>query len=255
MCRPAYSHILDVQELSVRLESSRAGRKDVALVQGVSLCVKPGEVLALIGESGSGKSLTCRAIAGILPTSMSVSARRLAFRDNRDLLVPSNQAAVRGGDIAMIFQDPISYLDPLQRIGHALVEVLRLDEPRCSPRELRETAKGLLQEVRIAEAGRVMRAYPHEVSGGQAQRIAIALALARKPSLLIADEPTSSLDATVQKEILRLMGDLVAARSLAILMTTHDHRVVRSFADATVVMHGGIARPQTLPSEALRDIQ
>ncbi|MFF7710954.1 ATP-binding cassette domain-containing protein [Pseudomonas sp. NPDC007930] len=232
-------NLLDVEGLHVRY----AGQAEDA-VEGVSFSLAAGETLALVGESGSGKSTTGFAVLGLLPAQAHVRASRLDFAGQA--LLGASEARlreVRGGGIGMVFQDALSALNPLLSIGEQVAEAVRLHLP-VSRAEARQRALGLLRQVRIAEAERRYDDYPHRLSGGMRQRVVIAMALAGEPQMLIADEPTTALDVTIQAQVLRLLADLQAERGLALLLITHDLGVVAEMADRVLVMRHGRALEQ-----------
>ncbi|MCI0158257.1 ABC transporter ATP-binding protein [Leifsonia shinshuensis] len=224
--------ILDVQGLRV---SSRDGS---ALVDGVSFRLDAGERLSLIGESGSGKSLTSFAITGLLPDGLSASgsvelAGVQVIGAKERALVP-----LRGRTASTVFQEPLTALDPLMRLGAQVAEPLRR-HLGLHGSALRDAVHAALEEVRLPDPERIARAYPHEISGGQRQRVAIAAALACRPRLLIADEPTTALDVTVQADILALLDSLVAERGMALLFVSHDLAVVSRLTERALVLRGG----------------
>ncbi|MDN4614470.1 ABC transporter ATP-binding protein [Leifsonia sp. F6_8S_P_1B] len=241
--------ILDVRNLRV---SARDGSP---LVHDVSFSLDAGERLSLIGESGSGKSLTSFAALGLLPEGLTASGSvelagvQVVGAKERDL-VP-----LRGRTASMVFQEPLTALDSLMRLGAQVAGPLRR-HLGLKGAALREAVLGALTEVRLPEPERIARAYPHEISGGQRQRVAIAAALACRPQLLIADEPTTALDVTVQADILALLDTLVAERGMALLFVSHDLAVVSRMTDRALVMRGGrvveegpLARLLTAPSD------
>ncbi|MBW4718010.1 dipeptide ABC transporter ATP-binding protein [Saccharothrix obliqua] len=207
-------------------------------VRGVTLSLAAGEVVALVGESGSGKTVTAMSLLRLLPATARPSGR--ALLDGRDLYAMSaaELRAVRGGRVGVVFQEPMSALNPVFTIGHQLVEAVRAHRP-WSARRARERALELLELVGLPDAERRLRAYPHELSGGQLQRVVIAMAVACEPALLIADEPTTALDVTVQAEIVDLLLDLRDRLDVAILLITHDMGVVAGLADRVAVMKDG----------------
>ncbi|MBN9631190.1 MAG: ABC transporter ATP-binding protein [Actinobacteria bacterium] len=224
--------ILDVQGLRV---SARDGS---ALVDGVSFRLDAGERLSLIGESGSGKSLTSFAITGLLPEGLSASgsvelAGVQVIGAKERALVP-----LRGRTASTVFQEPLTALDPLMRLGAQVAEPLRR-HLGLRGSALRDAVHAALEEVRLPDPERIARAYPHEISGGQRQRVAIAAALACRPQLLIADEPTTALDVTVQADILALLDGLVADRGMALLFVSHDLAVVSKLTERALVLRGG----------------
>jgi len=209
------------------------------LLRGVDLEIGQGEILGLVGESGSGKSLTCAAVMRLLGKRLALQGRIL-FEDRNLVDLPTEQmVALRGSEIAMIVQEPQSAMNPVQSIGRQLTETLRLGDRRSSRATLRQRARQLLAEVGMPDAERRLRAFPHQLSGGQAQRALIAMMLARGPKLLLADEPTTALDVTVQAQILALLRRLRAERGTAILLVTHDLGVVAETCDRVAVMYGG----------------
>ncbi|UFN47607.1 ABC transporter ATP-binding protein [Roseomonas sp. OT10] len=207
-------------------------------VRGVSLTLGR-EKLGIVGESGSGKSVTGRALMRLLPGSAHVSAKALRF-GGTDILAASEQEMrrLRGGRIGLILQDPKFSLNPVIPIGRQIAEALR-QHKRLGRGEARDAALALLESVRIRDPRRVLDSYPHEVSGGMGQRVMIAMMLAPEPDMLIADEPTSALDSTVQAEILRLIGELVDSRGMALMLISHDLPLVSHFCDRIVVMYAG----------------
>ncbi|QKV80260.1 ABC transporter ATP-binding protein [Amycolatopsis sp. Hca4] len=216
---------------------------DVEAVRGVGYEVAAGEVVAVVGESGSGKTVTAMSLLGLLPPTARVTGR--AELAGRDLyaMTPSELRAVRGGEVGMVFQEPMSALNPVFTIGDQLVEAIRTHQPLAAP-AARERAIELLTLVGLPDPRERFRSYPHELSGGQLQRVVIAMAVANEPKLLIADEPTTALDVTVQAEILELLRDLRSRLGTAILLITHDMGVVADLADRVVVMHDGVVVEQ-----------
>ncbi|MFJ4941640.1 MULTISPECIES: ATP-binding cassette domain-containing protein [unclassified Streptomyces] len=229
--------LLEIDHLSVdfRLESSV-----VHAVQDVSLHVRAGETLAVVGESGSGKSATALSVLRLNPSPPCVYTGGEIRFDGRDLLKLSEKelGRVRGRDIAMVFQDPMTCLDPLQRVGAQVAEVLRL-HTGISRAEARKAALAALDEVGIPDPAMRYRQYPHELSGGLRQRVMIATALVTRPRVVIADEPTTALDVTVQRQILDLLVSLQDKRDMAVVLITHDLAVVAETADRVVVMNKG----------------
>ncbi|WP_020659817.1 dipeptide ABC transporter ATP-binding protein [Amycolatopsis benzoatilytica] len=225
--------LLSLRDVSIRF----SGAAGATAVREASFDVHPGEVVALVGESGSGKSVTALSLLGLLPDTATVTGSAvLAGRDLYTLDGPALRA-VRGGEIGMVFQEPMSALNPVFRIGTQLVDAVRAH--RTVPRaQARARAQELLELVEL-DARRVLRAYPHELSGGQLQRVVIALALIHEPSLLVADEPTTALDVTVQAGILQLLRSLRDRLGTAILLVTHDMGVVADVADRVVVLREG----------------
>ncbi len=231
------THLLTVENLSVTIPSSAGA---VRAVDRVSLALERGRTLALVGESGSGKSMFCRAVMGLLPRSAVVpGAARVTF-DGRDLggLPRRELAAIRGREIGVVLQDPLSSLNPVIPVGRQIAEPMRYHLGLSSARA-RERAVELLAAVGIPQPEERLGAYPHQLSGGMRQRVAIAMALACEPKLLIADEPTTALDVTVQAEILNLLGRLQRERNMAMVLVTHDLGVVAGRAHETAVMYAG----------------
>ncbi|TDT21917.1 peptide/nickel transport system ATP-binding protein/oligopeptide transport system ATP-binding protein [Streptomyces sp. BK208] len=229
--------LLEIDRLSVdfRLESSV-----VHAVQDVSLHVHAGETLAVVGESGSGKSATALSVLRLNPSPPCVYAGGEIRFDGRDLLRLSEKelGRVRGRDIAMVFQDPMTCLDPLQRVGAQVAEVLR-HHTGMSRAEAKQAALEALDEVGIPDPALRYRQYPHELSGGLRQRVMIATALVARPRVLVADEPTTALDVTVQRQILDLLVTLQHKHDMAVVLITHDLAVVAETADRVVVMNRG----------------
>ena len=226
--------ILSVTNLSV---TTTAGQR---IVEDLSLDLAPGEILGLVGESGSGKTVACRAIMRLLPHgAMQISGGRVTLK-GRDLtdLSEKGMQQVRGGEIGMIFQNPTAHLDPVMRIGAQIAEAVRLHEG-LSRRDARLRAIEALQQVGIPDPAARVDAFPHEFSGGMRQRAMIAVALACNPTVLIADEPTTALDVTVQAQILRLLMELRDKRGLSIILITHDLGVVAQTCDSIAVLYGG----------------
>jgi len=212
----------------------------VRAVDGVSFSVEQGETLGIVGESGSGKSVTCLSLMGLIPQPPGrVTAERAAFAGT-DLLqsAPRVVRGLRGRKIAMIFQDPMTSLNPYLRISEQVIEPLLIHESITRKAALAR-ARTLLEEVGISDAARRMRSYPHEFSGGMRQRVMIAMALITHPDLLIADEPTTALDVTVQAQILDLLRRLQQERGMAVIFITHDLGVVAGLCDRVQVMYAG----------------
>ena len=224
--------LLDVDQLSVNFSGFKA-------VDGVSLAVDAGEVVGVVGESGSGKSVTALALMGLIEAPGQVSAKRLEF-DGRDLLtMPERQRRqMLGRDIAMIFQDPMTSLNPCFTVAFQLIETLRIHEGG-SKKALRARALQLLRDVEIPDAERRLDAYPHQLSGGMSQRVMVAMAIACNPRLLIADEPTTALDVTIQAQMLALLLRLQRERGMALVLITHDLGVVAEIAQRVLVMYAG----------------
>ncbi|MEA2385859.1 MAG: peptide/nickel transport system ATP-binding protein [Thermoleophilaceae bacterium] len=227
----------------------------VRAVDGLSLELAPGEILAVVGESGCGKSVAAQTIMGLTRAGNAEFRGSVRFR-GRDLLTASNEELrrVRGAEIAMVFQDPMSSLNPVHRIGDQIVEQILAHE-RLSRAEARERADDLLERVGISRAGERADSYPHELSGGMRQRVMIAMALSCGPAVLLADEPTTALDVTVQAQILERIRELRDAENAAVVLVTHDLGVVADIADRIVVMYAGRIIEQGTPEEIFYDPQ
>jgi peptide/nickel transport system ATP-binding protein len=228
--------ILEVDGLSVDIATARG---TLHAVRDVSFSVKRGETLCVVGESGCGKSMTSLAIMDLLPKGATRRARRLAFAgDDLGRAGKGRINALRGNRMAMIFQEPMTALNPAYTIGNQLVEAYRLHR-RASEAEARDRAIHLLGKVGIASAAQRLSQYPHQLSGGLRQRVMIAMALMCGPDLLIADEPTTALDVTIQAQILRLLAELQRELGIAMVLITHDLGVVARIADRVAVMYAG----------------
>jgi len=230
------SHLLEVKNLRTHF-ATRAGL--VRAVDDVSFYLDRGELLGLVGESGCGKSMTALSIMRLVAPPGRIVDGEIVF-DGRDLLKLSNaeMRAVRGDDIAMIFQDPMTSLNPVFTVGEQIAEALRLHRKLSRP-QAREGAIAAMREVAIPDPETRVNDYPHQLSGGMRQRVMIAMALACDPKLLIADEPTTALDVTIQAQILDLLDNLRKTRELAVLLITHDLGVVAEVADRVAVMYTG----------------
>jgi len=241
--------LLDVQHLTVAFEGARSS---LTAVDDVSLQIAPGETLGLVGESGSGKSVTAFAILRLLPPPGRVAGGRILF-EGRDLLaLPEREMrAIRGARISLIFQEPMTALNPVMRIGDQIAEALTV-HGMADRRGAWEHAVELLDAVHIPDARRRVRDYPHQLSGGMRQRVMIAIALACRPPLVIADEPTTALDVTIQAQVLDLMRELRSRYNLALLLITHDFGVIAEMADRVAVMHRGVLVEQGPVRQILR---
>ncbi|EXL09258.1 ABC transporter ATP-binding protein [Aquamicrobium defluvii] len=228
--------LLEIRNLTVSFETSTG---PFMAVQGIDLSVEPGEVLAIVGESGSGKSVSMLAVMGLLPKTATVRADRMAF-DGIDLLSldPAQRRRIVGKDISMIFQEPIASLNPCFTVGFQIEEVLRFHMGMDRARR-RARAIELFTLVGIPEPEQRLGSYPHQMSGGQCQRVMIAMAIACNPKLLIADEPTTALDVTIQKQILDLLMKLQAEHGMGLIMITHNMGVVAETADRVIVQYRG----------------
>jgi len=228
--------LLEIRNLTVSFDTS------VGLfhaVEGIDLSVDSREVLAIVGESGSGKSVEMLAVMGLLPPSATVTADRLSF-DGHDLLAMprADKRKIIGKDIAMIFQEPIASLNPCFTVGFQIEEVLRF-HLGMNKSERRARAVELLTQVGITRPADRLRSFPHQMSGGECQRVMIAMAIACNPKLLIADEPTTALDVTIQKQILDLLMELQAETGMGLIMITHNIGVVAETADRVIVQYRG----------------
>ena len=242
---PASKPLLSIEQLSV---SFTQGQQLSPAVKQVSLQLQPGETLALVGESGSGKSVTANAILRLLPASAQMMGKILYQGEDLLSLPETAMQQIRGQQIAMIFQEPMSSLNPLQRIGKQISEMI-LQHQRLTKAEASAKALELLRLVEIPQPEQRIKAYPHELSGGQRQRVMIAMALANEPKLLIADEPTTALDVTVQKTILELLQRLQQKMGMAILLISHDLNLVRRVADRVCVMQQGCLVEQAVSEQ------
>lgn len=239
--------ILDVTDLQVSFTTEDGVLRAVA---GASFELAQGEILAIVGESGSGKSVTAQTLIGLTRASNTTIAGSVRFR-GRDIteLGDDELREIRGKHISMIFQDPMTSLNPVYRIGDQIIEMIRAHD-KVPKAKARERAVELLKAVGIPNAERRVRDYPHEFSGGMRQRVMIAMALALEPEVLIADEPTTALDVTIQAQIMALIEKLNADRGLAVVLITHDLGVVAEAADRVVVMYAG----QIVEDASLDDI-
>jgi len=231
-------HLLEVKNLHISF--STLSRK-VAAVRGVSFHLSPGEIVGIVGESGCGKSALARTITRLLPPiSSNIDQGQVLYREE-DLLLKSEQelCKIRGKEIGMIFQDPMTSLNPTMPIGNQITEGYRLHYPKIAKKERNKRALSLLKKLGISEADSRLKQYPHELSGGMRQRIMIAIAMISSPSLLIADEPTTSLDVTIQAEILELLKQIQQKEKISIILITHDLSIVSSFCDRVLVMYAG----------------
>lgn len=223
--------LLSIEDLVVTIGGAKA-------VDGVSFAVEPGERVGIIGESGSGKTLTALAVMGLLPEGVR-STGSIAFR-HRQIhdLTETEMCRIRGNDVSMVFQDPMSSLNPVMRVGRQVAEVYA-HHRGLKYRQCREDVSRLFERVGLGDVNGLLARYPYQLSGGQRQRVMLAIALACQPELLIADEPTTALDVTVQKRVLDLVDGLVRDDELALLLISHDLPVVARLCDRVIVMYGG----------------
>ncbi|MGI9145607.1 MAG: ABC transporter ATP-binding protein [Chloroflexota bacterium] len=229
---------LEVRDLRVTFPTRRGV---FAAVDGVSFDVQPGETLGVVGESGSGKSLSMLAILGLLPPGPPWKVSGQALLNGRDLLrlSPEELRRVRGGEVAMIFQNPTSSLNPVFTVGDQVGEAIRVHNPSATAAEISDRVLRLMELVDIPNPTRRVQQYPHEFSGGMAQRVMIAMALANSPSLLIADEPTTALDVTIQAQILEVLRSALHEFNTSLVLITHNLSLVAELADRVAVMYAG----------------
>lgn len=226
--------VLSVDNLSVRFKGAPAN-----VVDGVSFAVMPGKTLAIVGESGCGKSVTSMALMGLLPDTATVGANASSLLAEPLLGMPAERLLnVRGNRMAMIFQEPMTSLNPVFTLGDQIGESV-MRHQGLSRKEARQRALQMLEKVRVPDATQRLDAYPHELSGGMRQRAMIAMALANDPALIIADEPTTALDVTIQAQILALVANLQAETGTSMILITHDLGVVAEVADEVLVMYAG----------------
>ncbi len=228
--------LFEIENLTVQFETATGWFK---AVDGISLSVEAGEVLAIVGESGSGKSVSMLAVMGLLPWSAKITADKMLFQ-GRDIhgISPAERRKLIGKDIAMIFQEPVASLNPCFTVGFQIEEVLRI-HMGLGKAARRERAIELFKLVGLPDPAERLHHFPHQMSGGQCQRVMIAMAIACNPKLLIADEPTTALDVTIQKQILDLLMRLQAETGMGLIMITHDMGVVAETADRVVVQYKG----------------
>ncbi len=229
--------LLEIRDLSIELRT-RTG--SFVLVEDINLSIAPGEVFGIVGESGCGKSVTAYSVAGLLSTPPLHVASGAVLFEGRNLLElsPREMRQVRGRDIGMIFQEPMTALDPLFTIGSQIAEALEFHSA-ASPAEAAGRSVDMLRKVGIPRPERIAQEYPHRLSGGMLQRVVIAMAMINRPKLLIADEPTTALDVTIQAQILDLMNELVRHEDMAMIMITHDLGVVAETCERVAVFYGG----------------
>ena len=228
------SALLAVEELTTGL-----GARGPHILSSVSLTLQAGEVLGVVGESGSGKSMLALSIMGLLPHPITVRGGRVLLGDRDLLTLPGQQMRfLRGKDVAMIFQEPMTSLNPVMRVGNQIGEVLRW-HLALQGNAAREEGIALLRRVEMPDPERQIDAYPHELSGGMRQRVMVAMALAGRPRLLIADEPTTALDVTIQAQILELVRKIQRENGMSVLLITHDLGVIAEMCDRVAVMYAG----------------
>jgi peptide/nickel transport system ATP-binding protein len=246
---PAAAPLLDVRDLRVKLPSAAGPGGFVEALRGLSFALPTGGTLGLIGESGCGKSLTALALMGLLPEGAGVSGS-IRFEGREGVGLPERDwCAIRGARVAMVFQEPMTALNPLHTIGRQVAEPLVVHRG-FSRAAARQEALRLLDRVQLPQAERRLAMHPHELSGGQRQRVVIAMALACRPALLVADEPTTALDVTVQREVLALVQRLVREDGMALVLISHDLALVASQVERLVVMYAG----QAVEAGATREV-
>jgi oligopeptide/dipeptide ABC transporter ATP-binding protein len=236
MSSPRFTPILDLEKLNVYFKTEQNRR--LHAIRDLDLDVYPGEIMGLVGESGSGKSVTCLSVMGLLGPRAIVEGQVMYHDQNLLTHTADNLEKLRGGRLAMIFQDPITSLNPVHTIGRQIIETLELHQ-NLSRRDAKQEAIGLLRRVGISAAAQRLREYPHQLSGGMCQRVMIAMALGGKPDILIADEPTTALDVTIQAQILTLIRSLSQEYNTTVILITHDLGVVAELCDRMAVMYGG----------------
>jgi oligopeptide/dipeptide ABC transporter ATP-binding protein len=235
--------LLEVRDLNIEFSAKGTAGSRLTAVGNLSFALAPGEVLGLVGESGSGKSITSLAIMRLLPPQANISGEILfteAGRPVQDLLTLPGESMrhLRGSRIAMIFQEPMTALNPVMRVGEQIAEAVRAHQP-VSQSQAWQRATEAMNDVAIPDAARRARDYPHQLSGGMRQRVMIAMAIVNRPQLLIADEPTTALDVTIQAQILELLAQLRAKFGLTMLFISHDLAVVSQVADRVAVLYAG----------------
>jgi peptide/nickel transport system ATP-binding protein/oligopeptide transport system ATP-binding protein len=231
------SALLSIEDLRTTF---RTNNGEIAAVDGVSLSVEKGKTLGIVGESGCGKSILSLSVMRLVPPPGRIAGGRIMFEDKDLLGLPANEMRdIRGNRIAMIFQEPMTSLNPVFTVGDQIIEAMRAHDRGASSADLKTRAIAALDRVKIPAAARRLDEYPHQMSGGMRQRVMIAMALSCAPDLLIADEPTTALDVTVQAQILDLLRDLQKQTGMAIILITHDLGVVAEMADEVAVMYAG----------------
>lgn len=230
--------VLQIENLKTSFMTSNG---EVQAVRGVSFSVNKGEIVGIVGESGSGKSVTSMSILRLLPGTARIKSGRILF-DGKNLTEISKKElrSIRGNKISMIFQDPMSSLNPLIPVGKQVEEMIRIHHPEKNKDQIRQEVLQLFKDVRIPEPEKRYRSYPHAFSGGMRQRVMIAMALANRPELLIADEPTTALDVTIQDQIIRQLRELKNQYETSIIFITHDLGVVAELCERVIVMYGGL---------------
>lgn len=245
--------LLEIKDLSIDVN---VDKKKFNVVKNLSLSIDKKQKYGIVGESGSGKSLTSLSILQLLPDVLKVSQGKIMFDNNLDLAAMSNKdiLKIRGKEISMIFQEPMTALDPLFTVEHQIKEVLRF-HGEYSKKQMEDMAIEILDKVGFAKPKQLLKKYPHELSGGMRQRIMIAMALICKPKLLIADEPTTALDVTIQAQILDLMNELTNDYDTSILLITHDLGVIAEICERVAVMYAGTLVEETTVANLFRNPQ
>lgn len=229
--------VLNVKNLQTVFHTPKG---DVKAIRGIDISISHGEILGIVGESGSGKSVCMKSVMKILPSTAEITADEINYKGENILLKSEDELRkYRGNEMAMIFQDPMTSLNPLKKIGKHLTEVV-IRHRNCSKDEAYNIALDMLKKVGITNPEMRMKRYPHEFSGGMRQRVLIAMALCCEPSLLIADEPTTALDVTIQAQILELLKEINKDRNMSIILISHDMGVMASTCTKVAVMYGGI---------------
>lgn len=228
--------LLKIEDLNIHFDTLKG---KLHAIRDLSFHINQGETLGIVGESGCGKSITSLATMGLLPPTATVSSKTFSFQGSDLISMPEKEKRkLRGGDMAMIFQDPMTSLNPSYTVGFQIIETLKIHQGGTS-QELNQKAINLLNEVGIPAPENRMKSYPHQLSGGMCQRIMIAMAIACRPKLLIADEPTTALDVTIQAQILSLLKKLQKDYDMGLILITHDIGVVAQMADRILVMYAG----------------
>ena len=247
-------NVLEIENLKVVFPTSKG--EDIA-VEGLSLELGEGKILGLVGESGSGKSVTSLSILGLNEKAISTGSIRFKRKDGSVLDILSStereKQELRGSEIAMIFQEPGSALNPVLRIGKQLEKVIKLHDRTIGKKERTEKARKLLKKAGLRDIDRIYRMFPHELSGGMKQRVVIAMAISASPTLILADEPTTALDETIQDEILMLLETLVRENGVSMILISHDLEVISRMADSIAIMKKGKILEEGLKEEILDD--